>query len=138
LPCATSAFTPHCRYAQNQVGGAGANEAAVNAGVAGAAVGTLVGAAAGAAIGGGHEGAGAGAGAGLVAGTMAGTGAAQRSANATQQNYDNAYTQCMYAKGEQVSIPSTRIRNRAPAPAGAVYRPPPPGTCYAPPESQPR
>jgi len=123
-----------CRqYAQYQMGGADANQAAINAGLSSAAVGTAVGALAGAAIGG-HRGAGVGAGTGLLFGSVAGAGAAQSSAYGTQRRYDNAYTQCMYAKGEQVSIPGARMRSQvyapvspaAQAPAPAYYPPPPP------------
>ena len=128
-----------CRqYAQYQVGGVGADQAAVDAGVRSAAVGTVVGAVAGAAIGG-HNGAGVGAGTGLLVGSMAGTGAAQSSAYATQRNYDNAYVQCMYAKGQQVPVSGALARSRqAPVerstvtPAGSYYPPPPPPG-YAPP-----
>ena len=126
-----------CRqYALSQSGGATANQAAVDAGVRSAAVGTVVGAVAGAAMGG-HEGAGSGAGAGLIVGSMAGTGAAQSSAYGMQRSYDNAYIQCMYAKGEQVPTSGVMSRSRiqAPveqAPAGTYYPPPPPPG-YAPP-----
>ncbi len=148
-----------CRqYARHQVGGAGADQVAVDAGVRSAAVGTLVGAVAGAAIGG-RDGAGVGAGTGLLVGSMAGTGAAQSSAYGTQRNYDNAYVQCMYAKGQQVPVSGAVARSRvqAPvdragaAPAGASYPPPagnippppsgyppPPPPDYAPPGSSPR
>jgi len=133
-----------CRqYAQYQVGGADANRAATDAGVRSAAVGTVVGAVAGAAIGG-RDSAGVGAGTGLLVGSMAGTGAAQSSAYATQCNYDNAYVQCMYAKGQQVPVSGAvaRSRTQAPvdrgsaAPAGAAYPPPPPPG-YAPPPGPP-
>jgi len=125
-----------CRqYALYQVGGAGANQAAVDAGVRSAAVGTAVGALAGAAIGG-HEGAGVGAGTGLLVGSMAGTGAAQSSAYGTQRNYDNAYVQCMYAKGNQVPVSGALSRSRIYAPAGASYPPQPPSG-YAPPPPPP-
>lgn len=94
-----------CRnYAQVQTGGTTANQSANDAGMRSAAVGTAVGAVAGAAIGG-HEGAGVGAGTGLLVGSMAGAGAAESSARGTQQQYDNAYIQCMYAKGEKVPVP---------------------------------
>lgn len=124
-----------CRqYALSQSGGATANQAAVDAGVRSAAVGTVVGAVAGAAMGG-HEGAGTGAGAGLIMGSVAGTGAAQSSAYGMQRNYDNAYIQCMYAKGEQVPTSGVMSRGRiqAPveqAPAGTYYPPPPPPPGY--------
>ena len=130
-----------CRqYAQMQVGG-DANQAATDAGLRSAAIGTAVGAVAGAIIGG-HQGAGAGAGTGLIVGSMAGAGAAQSSSHATQRNYDNAYVQCMYAKGEQVPVSSSMARSRAQAPvdraapaapAGASYPPPPPPSGYPPP-----
>jgi hypothetical protein len=124
-----------CRdFAQSQVGGT-AQEAADNAAVRSAAVGTAVGAVAGAAIGG-HEGAGVGAGTGLLVGSMAGGGAAQSSAYGTQRRYDNAYVQCMYAKGDKVPVSGALAQPQAPAPAqpaasGAYPPPPPPG--YVPP-----
>ena len=124
-----------CRdYALRQVGGATASQAATDSGVRSAAVGTLVGAAAGAAIGG-HEGAGVGAGTGLLFGTLAGTGASQQSAYGSQRQYDNAYIQCMYAKGQRVPVSASfaqSLRQAQPAypplaPAG-TYPPPPPGS----------
>ncbi len=119
-----------CRqYALYQIGGASAEQAAADAQVRSAALGTVVGAVAGAAMGG-HENAGAGAGAGLIVGSVAGAGAARDSAYASQRNYDHAYIQCMYAKGEQVSVPGGRVYVAPGAPAGAYY-PPPPG--YPPP-----
>ncbi|MDK9702193.1 MAG: glycine zipper family protein [Sulfuritalea sp.] len=120
------------RYAREQTGGSDANQAATDAGVRSAAVGTVVGAVAGAAIGG-RDSAGVGAGTGLLVGSMAGTGAARSSAYATQRHYDNAYVQCMYAKGQQVPVSgaAARSRTQAPAqpaaPAGTYYPPPPPG-----------
>lgn len=123
-----------CRqYAQYQVGGRDANQAAANAGVRSAVVGTVVGAAAGAAIGG-HEGAGVGAGTGLLVGSMAGTDAAQRSAYGTQHNYDGAYVQCMYAKGHRVPVSGAMSRSmQAPARPATTYYPPPPPPGYVPP-----
>ena len=128
----------NCRqYAQTQVGGSNADQASVDAGVRSAAVGTLVGAAAGAALGG-HEGAGVGAGTGLLVGSIAGSGAAQSSAYGVQRNYDNAYIQCMYAKGEQVPASGAVSRRQyqsapvQPVPAPSNYPPPPPPG-YAPP-----
>lgn len=116
-----------CRqYAQSQLG-SNANQAATDAGVKSAAIGTIVGALAGAALGG-HQGAGIGAGTGLLFGSVAGTGAAQSSANTTQRRYDNAYIQCMYAKGEQVPV-SAGMRGRMQyqqAPAQPRTPPPPP------------
>ena len=121
-----------CRqFAEGQVGGADANQAATNAGVKSAVVGTVVGAAIGAAADGGR-GAGSGAAAGLMVGSMAGAGAAQSSGYGVQRRYDNAYVQCMYAKGHRVPV-SGQLQ-QAPAPSYApapAYNGPPPG--YYPP-----
>jgi hypothetical protein len=118
-----------CRqFAYSQVGGATANDAAIDSGVKSAAVGTVVGALAGAAIGG-HQGAGVGAGVGLLAGSASGVGASQASGYSTQHRYDNAYVQCMYAKGDRVPV-SGRMMS---APERAYGPPPPPGNVYAPP-----
>ena len=91
-------------YAAGQVQGQAeaANQQAVGAGV----LTTAIGAGLGAAVGGAYGNAGAGAAVGAAPG--AGTGAvigATGSSNAQmsiQQQYDNAFSQCMYAKGEQV------------------------------------
>ena len=118
-----------CRaYAQSQVGGGTAQDAVVDSGVKSAVVGTAVGALAGAAIGG-HQGAGVGAGTGLIVGSMAGTGASQSSGYSAQHRYDNAYIQCMYAKGEKVPV-SGQFSSR---PSQPQYAPPPPPPGYAPP-----
>lgn len=120
-----------CRqFALGQIGGATADRSGTDAGLRSAAVGTLVGAVAGAAIGG-HEGAGAGAGTGLLVGGMAGAGAAQSSAYGSQRQYDNAYIQCMYAKGEKVPVSGGFARERAQPPAGLP--PAPPGSYLPPP-----
>lgn len=93
-----------CRqYAYYQVGGGGAQQSANNAAVGSAALGTALGALAGVAIGGGH-GAAVGAGAGLLAGSAIGASNAQASGYGIQQRYDQAYVQCMYAKGERVPV----------------------------------
>lgn len=114
-----------CRdYAQNRLGGATAHDNAVSSGLGTAALGTVVGAAAGALIGGNHQGAAVGAGAGLLAGTLAGSDAASGAGRITQQQYDQAYIQCMYAKGERVPLsgyPATRARSQS-----RRYAPPPP------------
>ena len=105
-----------CRnYAQAMVNGSPASAQAAS-GVTSAAVGTLVGAVAGAAIGGNHNAAGVGAGTGLVVGSMAGVGAAQQSATGMQRAYDNAYTQCMYGKGESVPVPGGNSHRQMYAP----------------------
>ncbi len=126
-----------CRdYALVQIGGASASQSANNAAVRSAAVGTAIGAVAGAAIGG-HEGAGAGAGTGLIMGSMAGAGAADASAYGSQQRYDNAYIQCMYAKGERVPVPASMagrdslqqqgVQAQQRTPTSPPPPPPPPG-----------
>lgn len=122
----------NCRqYAQTQVGGRSADQAAVDSGVRSAAIGTVVGAIAGAAIGG-RNGAGVGAGTGLIFGSAAGAGEAQRSAYGTQRAYDHAYIQCMYANGEQVPAGNATAMARRSPPA-ANYPPPPPPARNAPP-----
>ncbi len=129
-----------CRqYAQLQMNGMSAEQAAADSGLRSAAVGAVLGAVAGAAINGGH-GAGVGAGVGTALGGLSGVGAANAASYGTQQRYDFAYTQCMYAQGHRVpvsgrftSAPSAPV----PPPAGAyapsappgvsgAYRPPPP------------
>ena len=115
-------------FASTHVGGATANDSAVNSEVGSAVLGTVLGAALGAAIGGGGGGA-IGAGSGLLAGSVMGVGAAGSSGNATQQRYDAAYLQCMYAKGHQVpgSAPiSSQRYYQADNPTIAIPPPPPP------------
>jgi hypothetical protein len=91
-------------FAAGQVQGQAdaANQQAVGAGV----LTTVIGAGLGAAIGGaaGNAGAGAAIGAGAGAGTGAAIGAngSSYAQMSIQQQYDNAFSQCMYAKGEQV------------------------------------
>jgi len=85
-----------------------------------AAVGTIIGAGAGALLGGasGHAGEGAaiGAGSGMLIGTASGASAGQAYGWEAQQRYDNAYVQCMYAKGNQIPgrVNRYRIRNASP------------------------
>jgi len=109
-----------CRqYAQAVVGGPSTGQAASDAAAANAVAGTLIGAAAGAIIGSasGQAGPGAaiGAGTGLLFGSAASGNAAGYSSRALQRNYDVAYMQCMYARGNQV-------------PGRVAYRGPPPNT----------
>lgn len=119
-----------CRqFAYDQVGGNTAQRAAEDAGVRSAAVGTLLGAAVGAAANGG-TGAAVGAGAGMAMGGLVGTGSAEQSGYGAQRRYDNAYMQCMYAKGHRVPVTgrfTTSTPGAAPA-ARAATPPPPPGT----------
>ena len=124
-----------CRqYAYAQIGGTSAQQAANQAAVGSAVVGTAIGAAAGAAIGG-SQGAAVGAGVGLVGGSAVGTSSAYASGYGTQRQYDNAYVQCMYAKGHRVPVPANmaypRVVNN---PASAGIPPPPPGTPPPPPQ----
>lgn len=127
-----------CRqFAYDQVGGTTATAAAQQSGVNTAAVGTLLGAAAGAAIEGGH-GAAVGAGTGLALGGLVGTSTAETSAYGAQRRYDNAYVQCMYAKGHRVPVYgrytySPAPRYAPPAASGAPAVPPPPPAGMPPP-----
>jgi len=98
-----------CRqFAYEQAGGVTAQQAGQNAAVSSAIIGTALGAAAGAAIGSasGDMGAGAaiGAGTGLIVGSAAGSHYAASSYYEAQWRYDNAYIQCMYAKGNRVPV----------------------------------
>src|SRR2546422_3399310 len=61
-----------------------------------------------------------GAGGGLLAGTAVGAGAGETAAHQVQQRYNNAYEQCMYAKGNQ--IPAAAL----PSPRGTSFAAPPP------------
>lgn len=119
------------QYAYGQVGGTSANRAAVNSQVGSALVGSAIGAAAGAAIGGG-EGAAIGAGSGLLAGSLVGSGEGRRAASATQQNYNNAYIQCMYAKGHRVPV-SGQFTYKSWTDPTIQIPPPPPGSPPPPP-----
>ena len=96
----------------------------VNQNLAGsAAIGTIMGAGLGAAIGAASgnaaTGAAIGAGSGLVACTAAASGPAYAAGGEAQRRYDNAYQQCMYAKGNR--IPSLAV-----APKRERWIPPPP------------
>lgn len=129
-----------CRqYAQYQIGGKTAGDAAKESAITSAAVGTAVGALAGAAIGGNSKGAAIGAGAGLLMGSATGTDASHASTVGTQRQYDNAYIQCMYAKGHRVPVPgnmsySAPVRSQMQAqPQDANIPPPPPGAPPPPP-----
>lgn len=121
-----------CRqFALTQVGGKSANQAADESFVRSATVGTALGAAVGAATGGGR-GAGVGAATGLVLGSAIGSDEAKVSSYGAQRRYDNAYIQCMYAKGHRVPVSSRGMveqRSRyyqAPS-VPTAYPPSPPG-----------
>jgi len=114
-------------YAQQTVG-LPPGQVAADAATSNAVAGTLIGAAAGAAIGSvtGRAGPGAaiGAGTGLLLGSAAGSNAYGATYYGVQRRYDQAYVQCMYAKGNQVPVRSDYRRG----PPG--YGPPP---VYGPP-----
>ena len=115
-----------CRqFAQMQSGSATAQQTSTTSAVESAAVGTLLGAAAGTLIGNNHQGTAIGAGAGLLLGSAAGTGSSGQSVRMMQRQYDNAYVQCMYAKGDQVPSYS-QMQRPAPAVVHPVTPPPPP------------
>jgi hypothetical protein len=101
----------------------------------GAAVGTAMGAGLGAVIGAASgkpaTGAAIGAGSGLVAGTAAASGPAHAAGGEAQRRYDNAYQQCMYAKGNQ--LPG--LAASPPKRAHWIPPPPPPGYTPVPPAS---
>ena len=104
-----------CRsFAQGQV--AGQAEAANQTAVGGAVLSTVLGAGLGAAIGGGR-GAAVGAASGAGFGALAGAGGTSGAQGGIQYQYDNAYAQCMYARGNQVPGYSP--------PTPVVYAPPP-------------
>lgn len=124
------------QYATQEVGGQAeeANQRAIGAGL----LTTALGAGLGAAVGGGR-GAGIGAAAGGVVGTGIGASNSQHTQLSIQQQYNNAYSQCMYAKGNQVVQPPAPVAVirptvvYAPPPPAVVYAPPPPTVVYAPP-----
>jgi hypothetical protein len=142
-----------CReWAQNQAGWK-ANETvnqnlaggALAAGALGAAAGALIGAASGNV----GPGAAIGAGAGLLAGSAMAYNRAYGAGWEVQRRYDNAYQQCMYAKGNQIPAApqaSPRQSRYVPPPppprsysAGPAMSPPPPlpppsPTAYYPPQ----
>jgi len=94
-----------CRgYAAYQSGAQGADQAARDSTVNSAAVGAIVGTAAGAALGGNGHAALAGAGLGTATGAMVGSSAGAQGTYSVQRRYDNAFTQCMYAKGNKVPM----------------------------------
>jgi hypothetical protein len=119
LPGSTKSFEQFqvddaaCRqWASQQVGTTGDKTVTDNT-VGGAVIGTLVGAAAGAALGAaaGNAGVGAaaGAGVGLLGGTAIGASRGDAYGGSVQRQYDMSYTQCMYAKGNQV--PGARLQH---------------------------
>lgn len=111
-----------CRqYADQQVGGQ--VQSANNQAVGGAILGTVLGAGLGAAVGGGR-GAAIGAAGGAVAGTAVGASGSQGAGRGIQHEYDAAYSQCMYSRGNQVASYQR----------GGYYPSPPPPPSYGPPQ----
>jgi hypothetical protein len=124
-----------CRgYAYAQSGAEGSDQAASNATANSAAVGAIVGTAAGAALGGNGHAALAGAGLGTATGAMIGTSGAAQGSYSVQRRYDNAFTQCMYAKGNKVPMALAPRRQAASSsPSYSRPPPPPPPPSYGPP-----
>jgi hypothetical protein len=110
-----------CRQWAGQQTGISAQETANRNTATSAAVGTVIGAGAGALLGAASgqagEGAAIGAGSGLLIGTSSGASAGQAYGWEVQQQYDYAYVQCMYAKGNQIPgrVHRYRIRKASPS-----------------------
>ena len=137
-----------CKYWAAQQTGAEPQPAAQHQAATDAVIGTLVGAGAGAAIGAASGNAAAGAaiggGSGLILGTAYGADAGYGWYSEIQRRYDNAFVQCMYAKGNQVPMnapPSGTSFGTPPSSYSAPPRtdesipPPPPGPPPPPPPS---
>jgi hypothetical protein len=135
-----------CRqFGAQAIGGATPSQAANDAAVGSAVVGTALGAAIGGILGG-SDGARVGAGMGLFTGAAVGAGNSQAAGYNAQQRYDNAYYQCMYARGHKVPMPASMARSmrQARAPmyppppnAPAPYSAPPPNAAIPPPNAPP-
>lgn len=127
-----------CRQWALQQTGITPSQAGAASTVTGAVVGTAVGAGLGAAIGAASgspaTGAAVGAGAGLLGGTVVGAGNAYGAGVSVQRRYDNAYVQCMYAKGNQVPVP----RGSKPGYTSSAAPPPPPPPGAPPPAGVPQ
>jgi hypothetical protein len=127
------------QWADSQV--AGQAQAANNQALGGAAIGTLLGAGLGAAIGAAAGSPGIGAAVGAASGATLGTAAgANSSAYANmpiQDQYNIAYSQCMYAKGNQVPMQYQQPPQGYSAPPQGYNNGPPPGYNNGPPPPQP-
>ena len=117
------------QYADDQVQGQAdrANSTGLLEGVGG----TILGAGLGAALGGGH-GAAVGAGLGAVGGTAVGASTSGHEQRGIQGQYNDAYVQCMVAKGNQIQQAAPRPIIYSPPPT-TVYVQQPPTVVYAPP-----
>ncbi len=116
------------QFAETQTG-IHPQQAAAQSTLTGAAVGTAIGAASGAAIGAAAGatgiGAAAGAGGGLLLGSAIGANAGYGANFTLQQRYNVAYTQCMYAKGNQVPGVAPMASTPPPPPPSSLPPPPP-------------
>lgn len=119
------------QYAQAVLGNGAAPQSVNDRAAAGAVGTTAIGAASGAIIGSasnqGGQGAAIGAGIGLLIGAINAANASSATQWQLQQQYDDAYLQCMYSRGNQVPM---RMSQRArmmppPAPGGYPMYPPP-------------
>ncbi len=137
LPGSTKSFEQFqsddavCRQWASQQVGTTAQKASTDSTVGGAVIGTVVGAAAGAALGAAAGnpaiGAAAGAGVGLLGGTAIGASRGEASGGSVQRRYDMSYTQCMYAKGNQVpAARGSRVQQQPAYTSPAPPAPPPP------------
>lgn len=126
-----------CRQWASQQTGSTPGQTATESTVGGAAIGTLLGAAAGAALGAaaGNAGVGAaaGAGVGLLGGTAVGASRGDAYGGSVQRRYDQAYIQCMYAKGNQVpAARGSRVQQQPTYRAAPPPPPPPPPAATSP------
>jgi uncharacterized protein YcfJ len=123
-------------YAEQQVSGQAqqANERAIGAGLLGTALGTAVGAAA---TGGSGRGLATGAAVGAVGGTALGMGSSYGQQGGIQVQYNNAYSQCMYSKGNQVPGFAPAVAAPLPPPQASAPPPPPPSGSVPPPPPPP-
>jgi hypothetical protein len=115
----------------------GAQESGVGSAVVGTAVGAAAGAAIGAAAGAPATGAAIGAGSGLLFGSAAGVGRADAAGDSLQHRYDNAYLQCMYAKGNQIPMARSALPQEVPPEPPRAHRPRPPTSRDLPPPPPP-
>ncbi len=136
------------QYAQAVLGNGAAPQAVNDRAAVGAVGTTAVGAASGAIIGSvsnqGGQGAAIGAGIGLLVGAINAANASSATQWQLQQQYDNAYLQCMYTRGNQVPVRmSQRGQMMPPPPSGyppsgaPMYPPPNTPAPYPPPNTPP-
>ena len=107
-------------FAEQQVQGQAeaANQRAVGGAVLTTVLGAGLGAATGAAFGNAGAGAAIGAAAGAGGGSLYGANASSGAQLTIQQQYDNAFAQCMYSKGNQAAgLEAARVLKRTPPPA---------------------